>query len=160
MGRPVETDDRLPYERQEFRAHGVMSCGEIRWWIRELSQNPTWGWSRNKANLARALGFKGHAAETMMGKLRKAWIYPTEQTRLSERIRLLRDGYVIPLYDRYPHSYEFVNPPRPPATPPARMVVHTKHSGARLTVEQPQYAKPSMPDFKSVFKNARLWRED
>lgn len=160
MNRPVSTDAALPFEQQQFRAEGVLSCDEIRWWIRAFAYDEEWGWSKNKANLARALGFKGHAAETMMGKLRKAWIYPTEQLRLSERIRLLRDGYVVPIYSRYPNSFEYVNPPRPPARKPTRMTVHTRHDGPRLTLDPPEVARPQMPDFRNVFKNARLWKTE
>lgn len=159
MKRPVTTDARLPY-RNELRAKGVMSCEEIKWWIREFSTNPAWNWTRNKTNLARALGFNNHPLPTMNGKLKTAWIYPTEQVRLSERIRLIRDGYLVPYYNIFPHSFEYANPPRPPVRPPTKMTVHTVAGGARLTLEPPETPTPRMPDFKNIFKNALLWKTD
>lgn len=156
----AKTDEQLPYEQREFRNPEILSCQEIQYWIRELSSNPSWGWAQNKTNLGRALGFAKFSKASMLSKLRKSWIYPTEQVRLSERIRLIVNGYLIPNYDVKPATYEYVNPPRPPAKPPAKFRVSVGSDGPMFHVEQFKAPTVGMPDFKSVFQSARLWKTD
>lgn len=150
----------MPFEQREWKNPDVLSCEEILYWIKELSRNPLYGWSRNKSNLARALGFRKHALECMNSKTYGAWIWPSEQVRISERIKLILAGHVIPKYNCYPHSFEYVNPPRPPAKPPAKLRVATHPDGPMLHVEPFQPPVRKLPDFKNVFKNARLWKTD
>lgn len=157
----AETDRALPFAPVQLKDGQTLSCEQIRWWLKELSENPHWGWSRNKSNLARALGFRGdYAFENMRNKNTGAWIYPSEQVRLSVRIRLLVNGHIIPDYSRKPHNYAYANPPRPVAPPPAQLAVSTHRNGPNLAVRRFEAPPSTLPDFKSVFKNARLWKEE
>lgn len=156
----AKTDEQLPFEQREFRNPNTLSCAEICHWIEELAHNPHWGWAQNKANLGRALGFTTYPRSSMLSKLRRSWIYPTEQVRLSERIRLIVNGYLVPNYEGKRATYEYVNPPRPPAKPPAKYRVSVNGQGAMFHVEPFQAPVASLPDFKSVFAKARLWKTD
>lgn len=156
----ARTHESLPFEQREFRNPEILSCEEIKHWIRELAYNPHWGWSQNKTNLGRALGFAEYSKASMLSKLRRGWIYPTEQVRLSERIRLIVNGYLIPNYNERPASYEYVNPPRPKAKPPGKFRVSIGSEGPMFHVEQFKAPTVEMPDFKSVFERARLWKQD
>jgi len=157
----ARTDDNLPFAPVTLKDGEVLSCEQIRWWLRELSDNPHWGWARNRSNLARALGFHGeHAYENMRNKNTGAWIYPSEQIRLSIRIRLILNGHIVPDYNRRPHSYIYANPPRPVAPPPAKLAVSTSRTGPRLKVERFEPPSQRLPDFREVFNNAKLWKTE
>lgn len=137
-----------------------MSCDQIRFWLRELSSNPIYNWSQHKNNLGRALGFNPkRAGDRLMSKLQGGWIYPTEQVRLSERLKLVITGHLVPVYTGKRPSFEYVNPPRPVAKPPAKLTVRTAATGAQLTVEQFKQPPQQLPDFRTVFQTARLWKE-
>lgn len=137
-----------------------MSCDQIRFWLRELSTNPIYNWCQNKNNLGRALGFNAkRPGDRMAAKLTGAWIYPTEQVRLSERLKLVIAGHLVPVYTGKHPSFEYVNPPRPVCKPPAKLTVRTAATGAQLTVQQFQTPAQQLPDFRTVFQTARLWKE-
>ena len=156
----AKTHAALPYAQQEFRKKDMLSCEEILYWLRELSKNPHWGWARNRTNLARALGWRKNPKQCMDSKLRGGWIYPTEQVRLSERIQMVLAGNVIPNYEGRKASFEYVNPPRPPVKPPAKYRVSLGKNGPMFHVAQFKPPTATLPDFKSVFAKARLWKTD
>lgn len=89
---------------------GAMSCDEIRHWMRKLWEDPALGWAdKPKSCLANGLGFYDVAPDASLAAKftttrTRAWIYPSEQVRLSRQLKLLLAGAVVPkIVGRYPH---------------------------------------------------------
>jgi hypothetical protein len=84
--RPPAPKPRL--RRARTRALDVMSQDELRYWIKAFLYNPNLGWSHSKLAFARYLGIdlSGLRSKLREGATR-AWIYPSEQSRFSRKIR-------------------------------------------------------------------------
>jgi hypothetical protein len=91
---------------------GVMTCEEIRYWIRELMK--TWPYGC----LARTLGLPDLMA--MKSKLRRSWIYYGEQIRFSAQIDRILRGELVPVKTGLRWDAMVVDDPVP-LKQPARM---------------------------------------
>jgi hypothetical protein len=79
--------DRHPHLRAP---PGVMTCEEIRYWIRELRFNRGW----RPVALSNTLG--AYDSSTLMGKLKGKWIYPGEHIRFSRQLDRIISGELVP----------------------------------------------------------------
>ena len=135
----------------------IMRFEEIRWWLKELSTNPEYGWTEKGGvgGLERALGM---GVGIIRHKLRVAWIWPKEQVRLTSRIRDVIEGRVVPRKIGRKWEGVCVDPPQPPQ-------VSDKPKSVKIAVQigslkmLPQDHRPPMrlPDFKDACRTAPTW---
>jgi hypothetical protein len=139
----------------------VMRFEEIRWWLKELSTNPAYGWTDGGGKgLVRALGATG-GKSWIRGKLSTYWIWPREQVRLTARINDILQGYIVPR--RFPgHRVEGVitNPPRPPQAVPVRRLHFTALPGRLQLTAHDSKPPPKLPSFARAFSEAIEWDPD
>lgn len=127
---------------------GVMSCDEIRFWIRELHEKHGW----RRIVLARALG--AHDAQTLFGKLKGKWIYPGEQLRFSRGLDRIISGELVA---DYPYARVADHPV--PLKQPARMA-YDFASGRICWVQGRGAPAQALPSFSSVLTNTVTWNPD
>lgn len=75
---------------------GVLSCEEIRFYLKELIENPAFGWSHAYAALEIAFGMSNPSKQWLKTKIKRAWIYPAEQIRFSSVIKKILAGEWVP----------------------------------------------------------------
>lgn len=145
----------------EILSPHVMRFEEIRYWLKELSQNKAYGWKPGgKAGLCRALGINTPAS--LDEKLVWRWIWPREQVRLSARIREILDGYIVPTRGtgvrRSRVDGVYTDPPRPPAVKPPRVISIRATPGGGIAFLPPGHKpRPRMPSFSRAFAEAVPW---
>jgi hypothetical protein len=142
---------------KEIIKDGVMTFEEIRHWLKELSTNPDYGWTkRGVAGLERALGM---LKSSLDDKLDHAWIWPREQVRLTMRINSIREGYIVPR--RFPGrgggktEGVWTDPPKPPTVKESRVLRGTATPGGVRFAPPPKL--PGLPSFATVFQNISTW---
>jgi hypothetical protein len=130
-----------------------MSCDEIRWWLCELRRR---GW--NSSELQRALAIRGNIGHKASGR---AWIYPTEQIRMSHVLRRIISGELVLGPPRWTsHSTwrcDAMLATRPePLRMPLKMVFDFHRGRLALT---PSHTPPEnpLPSFKTLLNNPRRW---
>jgi len=142
----------------------VMRFEEIRWWIKELSTNPEWGWVPGGfAGLSRALGYSD--ANSVRRKLTTAWIWPKEQYRLTARINDIREGFIVPTRlkgGRVEGVYH--DPPIPPVVKDKpksiNFEIDVKGRLKVLPISHVHTPPPKMPNFRRAFEEAIYWNPD
>ncbi len=77
-------------------APDCLSCDEIRFYLRELIQNPQFGWSHAYHALEVAFGMSNPGKQWLKTKIKRSWIYPGEQIRFSKVIREILAGELVP----------------------------------------------------------------
>lgn len=127
---------------------GVLSCEEIRYWIRTLLAN---GWRRTA--LALALGFHDSSAKsTLAGKIRKrnpGWIYPSEQLRITNCLAKILSGEIVCAHIRG-RTYAPVLADHPvPLTLP-RPWRYNLAAGRMERCADPRPKGPQLPSFRSL----------
>jgi hypothetical protein len=141
---------------KEIISPHVMRFEEIRYWLRELSTNPAYGWvPKGKNGLERALGM---GKNTIRKKLTIMWIWPKEQVRLTARIRDILDGRVVPR--RFSGSRVdgvYVDPPQPPVVNRARTVSIAVEVGPLRMLPKDHKRPMKLPEFRDAFKNVVTW---
>lgn len=134
----------LPFNRDHPHIRspeGVMSCDEIRFWIRELMDNHGWGGRL----LARVLALPDRGA--LMSKLRRSWIYPGEQVRLSGQLDRIISGELVPVNGGQNRAgYARVADHPRPLELPARLAYDFK-AGRLAWVRPRQVTPPTIPSF-------------
>jgi hypothetical protein len=121
---------------------GVMSCEEIRHWIRELMTTHRWP----RRLLARVLGVRNAGA--MKSKLKRSWIYPGEQLRFSRQIDRILSGELVPM--KFGNRYDAVVADNP--VPLAGRPVMAWLPGVGLHWKAPRVsAAHTLPSFAKVF---------
>ena len=75
---------------------GVLSQEEIRFYLKELIENPAFGWSHAYHALEVAFGMSQPRKHWLRTKLKRAWIYPGEQIRFSRAIQQILAGELVP----------------------------------------------------------------
>lgn len=142
----------------------VMRFEDIRYWLRELSTNPAYGWyPGGVAGLVRALGMSSHG--TLKEKLVWRWIWPREQVRLSARIREILDGYIVPVRGKGAMRPRvdgvFVDPPRPPNVKRQKVLkFHATVGGGFTHSTQGRGESRPLPSFSRAFAEAMPWSGD
>ncbi len=141
----------------------VMRFEEIRWWLKELSTNPEWGWCPGGvAGLERSLGM---GKCKLKSKLKTSWIWPREQFRFTARINDIREGYIVPTrFKGGKVEGVYHDPPIPPVVKDKpKSINFSINASGRLTVNAPTHVHtppPKMPDFKRAFEEAIYWNPD
>lgn len=136
-----------------------MSFSEIRHWLKELADNPTYGISNRvggKAALEREMALHRNS---LRSKILGGWIYPSEQIRLTAVIMRVRRGEIAlkpdPLKVR---SAYFVvqTPPKPPVEPQkeARWAFKPGSKGL-VKVKDPTYT-PAIPSLQGLFNRDKV----
>lgn len=139
---------------------GVMSCDEIRWWVKELRTNPEYGWHHSPAQLAKALGFYDvNPASSLKSKIReknRAWIYPGEQIRMSRQLHLIIAGELVlrPVGRRWQIAraetpVRLKNPPR---------FRYNLATGSLEWARSVPESRPTLPTFQQMFATAKTRR--
>lgn len=138
----------------------VMRFDEIRFWIKELSTNPAYGWKPGGGlALERSLGMTAHSTKRI---LTTGWIWPKTQVRLTARIREILDGYIVPTRfagNRVDGVYK--DPPEPRVIPeqPRTLKIQAGINGLRF-LAQDHRPPPRLPSFKRAFSEAIEWNPD
>lgn len=130
----------------------VMSCEEIRWWMRELRRR---GWNRGVTQ--RALGMRFH--NWVKAYPDGAWIYPGEQIRFSRALgRIIRGEVVMQVTGKSGHgrgqrAQEAVLVVRnqQPLPMPMQMKYDMRARRFRIVPQQVPPENP-LPDFKKLVK--------
>lgn len=138
---------RFASDTRAIRSPDVMSCDEIRYWLKWLRDQ---GWGREA--LARAIGLYDGA--TLRGKIvGSSFIYVTEQRRLSRLIprilsgELVQDGHQAVLADR----------PVPLKLPP-QLKLDFKTGRLLWQIPRVQFI-PTMPGWQAGIANTtEAWR--
>lgn len=134
----------------------VMRFEVIRYWLKELSENPAYGWTDGgRAGLSRALGMQ--ASGTIAYKLAFGWIWPKEQVRLTARINDILQGYIVPKRFGARVDGVWTDPPTPVVVPKVREIKFQVHNGAPKFLAQDQAPRMKLPDFKEAFRNVSFW---
>lgn len=137
----------------------VMTFEVIRFWLRELSTNPEYGWHGGGVlGLERSLGM---TPQSMRRKLTVGWIWPKEQVRLTARINDILNGYIVP--KRFGNRVDGVwtDPPMPPVASAKPRVLNLKVGVRGFVVVTAQTKKPlAMPEFRDAFRNVSFWDPD
>jgi len=136
---------------------GVMSCDEIRFWIRYLLEQEGW----RPLVLARAIGIhtdNRHAGGHVRRKLdADEWIYPGEQIRFTRGLRRVLAGELVCRH-LGGNKWGCVVADNPvPLRLPTRMrynLAAGRLEYAPTTLE----CKPSLPSFRDVLTRAERWR--
>lgn len=135
-----------------------MSHEEIRYWMNELNTNPRYGWAGHPRALGRAIGFHDvNPAGTMRGKIcGRCWIYPSEQPRLTRKIRAILAGEIV-RRQRTKTTFDAVLADRPvPLRLPARLRVCLetgKLERVQISLKRPA----TLPSFADVLASAPKW---
>ena len=133
---------------------GVMSCDEIRYWISVLPSEHGWG----KHCLSRTLGL--HNPGSMMSKLKRSWIFPSEQIRLSRQIGRIISGELVCVsmpFNGKTRKFEAVVADNPvPLQRPARMA-YDFVSGRLRWVRPHVGTAPVLPSFATALQNLEVW---
>lgn len=121
----------------------VMSCEEIRWWMRELRRR---GWNRGATQ--RALGMPKQDWRKADGK---EWIYPREQIRFSRQLgRIIRGEVVLHEPGFGFHVQDaLINPNPTPLRMPMQMKYDMQARRFRLVPMLPPPENP-LPNFKRL----------
>ena len=132
----------------------VMSCDEIRYWINALTSEHGWG----SHCLTRTLGL--HNPGSMMSKLKRSWIFPSEQIRLSRQLKRIISGELICVSanNRGKASrLDAVVADNPvPLQRPARLAYD--FSTGRLRWVRPHVGTaPVLPSFATALQNLEVW---
>lgn len=130
---------------------GAMSCEEIRCHVRELLENPAHGWKAYA--LGRALGFGDRSPDSSLkSKLRRSWIYPGEQLRMSRQLARVLAGEII-CVDR-----KAVIADKPV---PLRLPVRFRYNLAAGAIERVQHSPLTrnvvLPTFRSLMLAPENW---
>jgi hypothetical protein len=146
----------LPFTRDHPHLRspaGVMSCDEIRHWVHTLLTEHGW----NTLCLARTVGMQGKwASQSLKSKLRRSWIYPAEQVRMSRALDRIITGELVQEQLR-PHKYRAVLADRP-APLEARMRMAFDLASGRLRYVKPRVGvAPLLPSFQTGFANCKWW---
>lgn len=86
----------FPNEHPRLYAPDCLSCDEIRFYLKQLIENPDFGWSHAYRALEAAFGMEEPAKHRLRQKLRRSWIYPGEQIRFSRVTREILAGTLVP----------------------------------------------------------------
>lgn len=86
----------FPNEHPRLYAPDCLSCDEIRFYLKQLIENPDFGWSHAYLALERAFGMPQPLKHRLRTKLKRSWIYPGEQIRFSRAIREILAGELVP----------------------------------------------------------------
>jgi hypothetical protein len=136
----------------EIIAPGVMRFEEIRHWMREFSTDPAYGWTGRGLNgLKRALGMHTSVAD----KLGVAWIWPREQVRLTRRIELIREGFIVPRRFGQRVDGVWTDPPCPPRVGEKKVIrMSVGIQGVQMRAAQ---VHSRLPAFGSIVDHAMVW---
>jgi len=131
-----------------------MSVEEIRWWLTELLDR---GWGRNV--LARTLGLTQE--RTLRAKASgKAWIYRTEQIRMSYVLKRIISGELVCINGKpgRGNAGNAVIADRPqPLRPGLHWHVDLRRGTAYLEPTEPP--PTPLPNFRTLLENPRPWRK-
>lgn len=146
-------------------SRGIMSCDEIRHWLREFYTRPELGWCPHTAALAAAVGAALSTSRkncaTLIAKVKgRGWIYPGEQVRYTRQLRLMLAGVLIcrqaPGF-RGQRGWRGVIADHPAPLKEAIRMRYDLTSG-RLGYTRPTMgAQPMLPSFASVMLNPEVW---
>ena len=132
-----------------------LSETEIRYWLRQLLDNPVYGIVGDPEAcraLAHEMGVKG--ASVLRAKYRNgSWVYPGEQRRMTRVIQQVRAGMIR--YER--GAFRVISPPEPPIEA-GKLTRWRIVAGGRLErIPEPRY-EPKMPSLKGLFDRAVFWK--
>jgi hypothetical protein len=148
---------------------GVLSCEEIRYWLKELFTNPELGWSKTPTALARALGYEGTwARQSVKSKIRernRAWIYPSEQVKLSVTLPRILAGEVEPVLLPKPPGrrglptwgYRAVEQPQSIVPIPKKVMRFTVGGRLEFDRKAPPAPPPRLPAYSTWLQNPERW---
>lgn len=144
----------LPFTRDHPHLRspaGVMSCDEIRYWVRFLLDH---GW--RTLCLARTLGFRDATPHSSLkSKLRRSWIYPAEQVRMSTALDRIISGELVQVQCGNKFEAMIADNPRPLELP---MRLAYDFSTGRLRYVRPRTTvEPLLPSFSDVLSTATYW---
>lgn len=138
----------------------VMTFETIRFWIKELSTNPEYGWKPGGGHaLERSLGMTKGSTKRL---LTVGWIWPRQQVRLTARIREILDGYIVPRRLGLRTEGVYTNPPQPPVTTVKSRAIKMQALptiGLRF-VAQDHGPPLRLPNFQRAFSEAIEWSPD
>jgi hypothetical protein len=134
---------------------GIMSCEELRYWIRELLEVHHW----RPLPLARACGI--HTANDRAGghirrKLTGGWIYPGEQIRFTRGIRRILAGELVCMHLGGVKWGCVVASHPVPLKLPSRLRYNLT-SGRLEYVSTSTETRPSLPSFADVLSKPLRW---
>ena len=133
----------------------MMSCDEIRWWLTALRQRYGWG----TRVLGRTMGLRNEAAVGAKAS-GKAWIYGSEQVRMSRQLKRIISGELVPIPGRRGrgHAGKAVLVAHPtPLRLPTRM--RYDMTCRRVRFEPMELPAPALPSFKTLLDNPPKWRK-
>jgi hypothetical protein len=131
---------------------GVMSCDEIRYWLRELTANHGWTF-RALARLFGRMRRNGQPNDgAVRSKLNHSWIYPGDQVVYSRQIDRILSGELV---RRRSHAVVADHPV--PIHRPARMVYDFVSDRLRW-VNPRLVASPTLPSFATAFERAEIFK--
>ena len=134
----------------------VMSCDEIRWWLKALTTRYHW----QKKPLARLLGTeRTRFYDKITGK---RWLFPSEQIRYSHILKRIISGELVLIPGRrggcppkWPGKVVIADFPVPLAQPPRfRFDLRTGKVERPSPHETPG---PALPSFKTLLDNPEKW---
>lgn len=143
----------------EIINHRVMRYDEIRSWLKELSTNPEYGWTRygGRAALERALGVSPGAIRRVLST---HWIWPKQQVKFTARIKDIIEGRIVPrVVPTSPHEFDgvYVDPPEPPKLSKPKTIKMHALPGQGLKFGPNPKPKITLPAFKEIFENVPFW---
>lgn len=128
-----------------------MSCDEIRYWLRELMAR---GWSCSA--LTRVLGASNDGS--LISKLKRSWIYPSEQIRFTRQLDRILSGELVQARCGKWGRLEGVLADNPvPIRRPARMVYDLKTGKVGYVAPRPTIV-PMLPSFRDALEKAEIWQ--
>lgn len=144
---------------KEIISPHVMTFDEIRFWIKELSTNPAYGWAKGGvAGLSRAMGYS--VPSSMTDKLTTRWIWPKEQVRLTARVGEILEGYIVPTRFGQRVDGVYTDPPVPPVVNYPRSIrCQANIAGLKFLAHDMRPAM-KLPSFKNAFAEAIEWNPD
>jgi hypothetical protein len=131
----------------------VMTFETIRFWMRELTSNPEYGWT--KAGLERTLGIP---AATLKQRLTVKWIWPKEQVRFTARLNEILEGRIVPrlVGARQRQEGVYVDPPQPPKVSATKELKFTTRIKGLPFADRPG----ALPQFGQAFRGVAMWDPD
>jgi hypothetical protein len=135
----------------------VLSCDELRYWMKELYTNPALGWAGHSGCLASAFGIDGACpAGTYKGCFRRSWIYPGQQLRFSRQLAKILAGEIVCRKVGGHHKAVLADSPQPLRLPTRmRYDLGAGRLGWAPTVVP---TGPRLPSFKELFSHpTREW---
>jgi len=141
---------------QPLTGRDVMSVEEIRSWLAQLKEDPSWGGGA----LAQAIGL--HCRErrdnlaALNGKIKGTnWIYPSEQLRFTRQIRKILAGEIV--CRKFGKRFDGVLAEHPIPLRASTRLRYDLSSGRLVFSSIPFANRPTLPSFQSVISGAAVW---